>query len=272
MAYDPITLTQLAYQACRDLGCIRAGQTLSPDILSDIKDAANQMLDGWLIDQLMVPDSPAQVFTLTAGVQTYQIGPGQTPPNFDAERPTQIVLANIILNTVSPVIRTPLDLIEVDQWGAIALVNLPNTLPTRLYYEKSFNATSGYSRMLIWGGAISNYQLELYTWDQGVLRQFTDLTTSRIYPPGYVNLIRKNLAVAIAPLMSMYCKASRSEHVMAPAQAMLARVTRQAEDAVIAVQSYNADSPTLSGDPAFQGSMSRKSWNYLLGTNGRTGR
>lgn len=272
MAQIPITLTQFAYQAARDLGCMRAGQTLSADILADIKDAANQMLDAWLIDQLMIPDAPAQVFTLTAGTQEYRIGPGQVAPNFDAARPTQIVLANIIINTVTPVIRTPLELIEVDQWGAIPLLSLPNTLPTRLYYEKSFNIVDGYSRILIWGGAISNYQLELYTWDQTVLRAFTDLTTARIYPPGYANLIRKNLAVAIAPLMTMYCKSSRADRTMAPSERMLTLVMRQAEDAVISVQAYNADSPTLTGDPAFQGSMARKGWNYLSGTNGRTGR
>lgn len=266
------TLTQFAYGASRDLGCLRAGQTMSPDILADIKDCANQMLDAWLIDQLMVPASPAQVFDLTAGLQEYSIGPGQVAPNFDAERPTEIQDANLILNTVSPVIRIPLDCINVDQWAAIAIQDLPNTLPTRLYYEKSFNIVDGSSKLFIWGGAISNYQLELFTWDQSVLREFTDLTTARIYPPGYAQLIRKNLAVAIAPLMTMYCKSARTDHVMAPSADMLKLVIEQARDARVAVESYNAPDPILTGDPAFLGQSARKGWNWLLGTTGRNGR
>ncbi len=273
MAFTPINLTNFAYQAARDLGCLRAGQTLSPDILADIKDAANQLLDGWLIEDMLIPDSPAQIFTLTAGLQTYQIGPGQVSPNFDAPRPTEIQVANIILNTVSPVLRTPLEIINVDQWAWIAVQDLPNTLPTRLYYEKSFNIVDGFSRIMIWGGAINNYGLELYTWDQSVLREFADLTTSRIYPPGYANMIRKNLAVAIAPLMSMYCKSSRADRPMAPSQVMLGRVERQAIDARLSVESYNADAPILIGDPAYLGTSTRSGgYNYLLGTCGRNGR
>jgi hypothetical protein len=272
LAFIPITLTQFAYQAARDLGCLRAGQTLSADILSDIKDAANQLLDAWLIEEMLVPDSPASVFDLTAGLQTYQIGPGQVAPNFDADRPTEIRLANIILNTVTPVLRTPLEIINVDQWAAIAVQDLPDTLPTRLYYERSFNVTTGYSRILIWGGAISAYQLELFTNDQSVLRAFDDLTTARIYPPGYANMIRKNLAVAIAPLMTMYCKSSRADRPMAPSGSMLSLVQKQAIDARLSVESYNADDAILTGDPAYLGNSARRGWNYLLGTDSRTGR
>jgi hypothetical protein len=267
-----ITLTQFAYQAARDLGCIRAGQKMSPDILADIMDAANQMLDGWLIEDYIVPSSPPQTFTLAAGVQIYQIGPGQVTPNFNAERPTEIQEANIILNTVSPALRTPLEIINLDQWANIAIQSLPNTLPTRLYYEKGFDITAGFARILIWGGAISNYQLELFTWDQSTLRAFADLTTARIYPPGYANLIRKNLAVAIAPLMTMYCKSARAEGTMAPSATMLAMVQAQALAALASIMTYNADDPILTGDPAFLGNSARRGWNWLLGTNGRSGR
>ncbi len=268
-----ISLTGLAFQAARDLGCIRAGQTMSPDVLSDIKDAANQMLDAWLIEDFLVLASPPQTFTLDPNVQIYQIGPGQVSPNFNAERPTEIQTANIILNTVNPVLRTPLECINLDQWANIAVQDLPQTLPTRLYYEKSFNITTGYSRILIWGGSINSYLLEIYTWDQSVLRAFTDLTTGYIYPPGYQNLIRKNLAVAIAPLMTMYSKSARMGGlVMAPPQAMLQLVQSQAIAARESVESYNADDPILIGDPSWLGQSARRGWDYLLGTNGRTGR
>lgn len=265
-------MREFAYQAARDLGCLRAGQTLSADIENDILIAANQMLDSMLIDQLAITAYPAQVFTLTAGVQQYTIGPSEVAPNFTAARPTEIEDANIILNTVSPVLRTPLDIINVDQWANIPVQSLPNTLPTRLYYVKDFNITTGAGTILIWGGAISNYQLELFAWDQTVLRQFADLTTAYIYPNGYERMIRKCLAVEIAPLMTMYSKSARADHPMAPSADMLALVIKQAGEARYAVESFNAPAPILTGDAAFLGQSARQGWNYLLGTNSRTGR
>lgn len=264
-----ITLGRLAYQAARDLGCIRAGQTLGSDILQDILEAGNQMLDGWLIEDFLLPESPAQVFPLVAGTQIYTIGPNEVAPNFTAPRPTEIVLANIILNTVTPVLRLPLEIINEEQWASIPVQLLPNTIPTRMYYEKSFDIVTGASRILLWGGAITSYQLEIYAWDQSVLRQFADVNTAYLYPPGYANLIRKSLAVAIAPLMNMSSKAARMENLLAPSPDMLARVEKQALLARESVESYNADAPILTGDPMFQSDSRRPAFNYLTGANGR---
>jgi hypothetical protein len=273
MASPSITMTEFAYQAARDLGCLRAGQTLSTDILDDILIAGNQMLDSWLIDELAIPASTPQVYDLVAGQQSYTIGPNETPPTgFTAPRPVEIEVANIILNTVSPVLRTPLELIVVEQKAAIPVQDLPMTLPTRLYYAKNFDVSTGSGYLYIWGGALYAYQLEIFTWDQTVLSQFPDLTTAFIYPPGYQRMIRKCLAVEIAPLMTMYSKSARAESPMAPSQTMLQIVSKQADDARAMVESYNAPAPILTGDPAFLGNSARRGWNYLLGTNGRTGR
>lgn len=266
-----ISLTSFAYQAARDLGCLRAGQTLSTDLLSDIRVAANNMLDSWLLEDLLVLFYPAQIFTLTAGLQAYQIGTGQAAPNFNTTRPNDIELANIILNNVNPVLRVPLDIINKEQWAAIAVQGIPSALPLKLYYDKGWNQ-SQYGTINIWPGPLQNYQIELYNSDQSVLAAFPDNTTTFLYPPGYAKLIQKNLAVEIAPLMTMYCKSARTENVMAPSQAMLALVQKQADDARQTVEISNAPDPILTGDPAFLGNSARRGWNYLLGINGRTGR
>lgn len=272
MSDQATNLTQFAYQAARDLGCLRAGQTLSADILSDIHDAANQMLDAWLIDELMITYKPILTFPLVPGVQIYTIGPNETAPNFTADRPTRIEDANVVLNTVNPVLRTPIDVINVDQWASIPVQMLPNTLPTRLYYDKGFNTTTGAGKIYLWGGPLYAYDLELFVWDQSILRAFPDLTTTFIYPPGYQRLIRKKLACEIVPLMAMYCKASRSEGIMMPVPALVSLVQRQADEAYEKIQIANASDEILVGDPAFLGNSARRSFNYLLGTNGRTGR
>lgn len=266
-----ISAQQFIVDALIDLGCLFPGQIPTSDILNYGLRRINQMLDGWLIEELMIPASPAQIFNLTAGLQNYVIGPGQVAPNFDAERPTQIEIANIILNTVNPVLRTPLEIIDVEQKASIPVQDLPQTLPTRLYYERGFNVTDGSANIYIWGGAIDAYQLEIFTPDQSVLRQFTDLTTGYIYPPGYQNLIQKSLAVVLAPGMNVYARSPRSG-IIAPSESMLQLVIKQADEARISVEGYNAEDPILTGDPAFLGNSARRGWNWLTGTNGRTGR
>lgn len=271
-AYQQTSLTTFAYQAARDLGCLREGQTLSTDLMEDILAAANQWLDQLLTDQLMIPASPAQAFTLTSGVYQYTIGPNELAPNFTAARPTEIIDANIILNTTNPVLRTPLEIINVDQWSDIPIQNLQNALPTRLYYEKSFNILTGSARIFLWGAPLQNYGLELFSWDQSVLRAFPDLTTAFIYPPGYQRMIRKNLAVEIAPLMTMHSKSARMDRPLAPPADMLRLVMKQADDARIRVESYNAPDPLLITDPSFIGSSGTPGWNWLTGTATRNGR
>lgn len=273
MSYQSTNLTTFAEQAARDLGCLRSGQSLSTDILNDIREAANQMLDQWLIDELLIIASPATAFVLTAGIYQYTIGPSEIAPNFTAPRPTEIVDANIILNQYNPVLRTPLEIINVDQWSDIPIQNLQNALPTRMYYERGFDTTTGSARIFLWGAPLlSSYSLEIFAWDQKVLQAFPDLTTAYIYPPGYQKLIRKSLAVTIAPMMNMYCKSARSEGLMAPSDAMLAMVVKEADAARTLVESYNAPDPLIISDPSFIGSSGTPGWNWLTGTSTRNGR
>jgi hypothetical protein len=105
-----------------------------------------------------------------------------------------------------------------------------------------------------------------------VLQAFPDLTTEYIYPPGYQRLIRKALAVSIAPLMNMYCKSARSEGLMMPSEAALKLVMAQADDARRRIESYNAPDPILITDPSFIGSSGTPGWNWLTGTSTRNGR
>jgi hypothetical protein len=265
-----MNLTQFAYAAARDLGSIRTGYGLQADLLNDILGAANLMLDSWLLEELYVSFYGPSTFTLPGNKNIFTIGP--TGADFTAPRPTQIEDANIILTNVNPVVRVPLNIVNVDTWSSIAYQSVPNSIPTVLYYEKSFDPALGYSRLFLWGQSYPGYQLELYTWDQNILRQFSDLTTSYSYPPGYARLIQKGLACEIAPLMNMYCQASRTDELMMPTASALAIVKQQFDEAKSTVQGYNAPNPILVSDPAFQGGDARRAWNYFTGTYGRSGR
>lgn len=262
------SLTQLAYQALRDIGNLRPGQTTSTDVLNDIRTEANQMLDLWQLDELMAYCYPAQSFPLNGSQQQYTIGPNETLPNWNAQRPTLIRDANLILTTVSPVIRIPMAIINVDRWSDIAIQNLPQALPLALYYEKSFDETTGASKIFIWPGDLNSDLIELFTSQTMPFVSFADLTTVYNFPPGYERMIRKNLAVAIKPMMTLYSKLGRIDWQVN--EAAFAEVKQQALESKEAVQSDNAPDPEMRSDPAYLGSnRGRGNFNYLLGTTGR---
>ena len=254
------TATQLIIDALNDLCVIRPGQVPTADILAVGLRAANQMIDQWLLNQLMVQTQVPNIYPLVSGQQDYTIGP--TGCDFTAPRPTEIENANVVLNTVTPVLRVPLNiLVDPGSWAAIAVQHLPNALPLVLWYEKSLDQTTGGAKLHLWPGPLVAYGLELYTWQQ--LTSFADLTTSYLFPPGYVECMRKNLAVKVAPMLRAYFKVPPD---------LFAELKEQALQAMNDLQSYNAPDPMLTEDPAFIGARPRAGWNYLLGTYGRNNR
>lgn len=271
-----VTLTQLAYQSLRDLGCLRPGQTTSQDVLNDILYEANQLIDAWLLDRFLVYQLTINEFTLTAGQQFYTIGPNETSNRvisgttffpIQNARPTRIEYANIILTTVTPVVRQSMEILRDDkQWGRIRVEQIPFAIPLKLFYDHGFDNTNGFGLIYLWPGPQSSYGLEYYTWKQ--LQSFASLTTPLNFPPGYQRLMQKNLAVEIAPMMRMYAKVPGPGGLRSYDPAMLARVEMQAREAKRDVEQYNAPEEAVLVDPAFSGSNRKASFNYGSGDLG----
>jgi len=259
------TLTQIANRALRDIGCLRPGQTTSTDVLNDILTRANEMIDGWLLEELMTFTLNIAAYTLVAGTRTYKIGPGQVAPNIAAARPTQVMEANIIINTVSPVVRRPMKILDHKEWAAIRVQDIPFALPLQLYYDKGFDATNQFGTLYLWPGPLSSYQLELFTWQQ--LQSFPDLVTALNFPPGYEQMIRTNLAVLIAPMMRMYAKVPQAGGMRDYDPNMLALVVEQAQDSKRLVESYNSMDPGQPGDLMYSSRTQHGAFNYGVGEN-----
>lgn len=259
-----VTSTQLIYKALRDIGCLRAGQTTSADILSDGLAALNEHIDTDLLDPSMRFAFRPDIYTLTAGLQTYQIGPSQVAPNFNAPRPTDIHGANVILNTFSPSVRMAIFNGSVDDWRALRVQQLPNAIPQMMWYDQNFDPTGQFGTIRIWPGPLTTYQLELYTHQQ--LQQFPDLVTSLNWPPGYVNYLRKSLAIELAPSMAIHSKLGR---LAQPQQPMLQLVAKQAKEARDLIEAKNSYVPTLRVDGAFAQGSHGSPWNYATGESSR---
>jgi hypothetical protein len=275
-----LTLTQLAYEACRDIGCLRAGTTAvqATDLLADILSSANEMLDSWQIDELMLLSYPAQIFTLVNQLEQYQIGIGQTGNNFNAPRPTDIVDANVIINFSStPTLRKVLAMWGKDEWARIPVRALTpgsqapiSAIPNGLYYDRGFSAGANpFGTINIWPAPQSQpQQLEIFTSQVLPFLAFADTTTAYSFPPGYQRCLRKNLAVEIWPMMWDRWKAHRLEGMQQPSESMIEHVKQQAIDSKALVMSYNAPDSLKFVDPAFRGVSNRPAWVYATGTNG----
>lgn len=244
-------------QAFRDLGVLRTGQGAPTDLVADALISLNQLIDSWLIEELMTYCIEAQIFPFAVSKNAYTIGPSGA--DFIADRPVRIEDANTIMNTVSPTVRIPISIITVDEWAAISVRDIPNDIPQYLYYDSGFNNALGYGTINIWGMPQVGYELEIFVWKQ--LRSFPDLTTPIIFPPAYALALRKNLAIDIAPMCALYLKHNDQ---VGPGK-LLALVEKQAQTSKSKIMTANIRPRVLRSDPAFDGMGYRGGFNWKNG-------
>lgn len=242
-----VTGRQLIYRACRHLGYAFQGSTIPPDLEDDAKYALNGMIESWNLNRWLIPWQEIETYTLTANQTSFTIGSGG---DFDGPRPLRIEQANVIINTYSPVLRKPVDIIDFRQWSAVGVQEVA-AIPNILYYDAAF--TSGLGKVYLWPQANAAYELELYQWH--ALDTFTDLTTAYNFPPGYERALTFNLAIEISSLAPDKFNRSKFQEVQ--------RLARESKAAVI---DYNAQSPYMTTDGAFQSAQRPQSgFNYLTG-------
>lgn len=253
-------LSQIVYMSLRDLGCLRAAQKPSIDVINDCLQPANDIFELWGLDSDMIYTIRDDVWTLIAGQQDYNIGP--TGADIIAPRPVGFERVNVLLteNPAQPV-HSPVDLVNHFEWADIRVRILPLAIPTKMYFEKDFLPPSGNASIHLWPGPRINYGLECWTWQQ--FTPFADVTTPYVFPQAYLYAFRKALAVEIAPMLKLRAK---TERLRQPSQAMIELVMQQAENAIEKLKSKNVgEIPPLTADAMFQGSGPKGYWNHLIG-------
>jgi|SRR5579859_169068 len=261
------TVTQLNYKAARHCQVLRAGQILPADLNNDMLSEVNDMIDAWEVDRRKLFAIRPDLYPLTAGVQFYIIGPGAVPTviggveygALPGVRPVGIEDANIVVNTVTPPVRTPVRILTPEEWADIRLQSIPFALPLKLWYDANFN-TVGQGTISLWPGPLSSYGLELFTTQSlGQVLGFADLTTAYSFPPGYADAVTWSLAERCGPMLRAYFKTDGE---------MFVEVKRQAKMARAAIESFNTPEAFMSCDPAYL-ENGRSSWNYSIGESWR---
>lgn len=215
------TFRDILKGSLRSIHVLESGESPDGEEAQDALVIANQMLDAFNADGLMLFNDLIQDFPLIANQATYTLGAGG---DFDAARPSSINYASIVImsNPVQPV-EYPIPVLTTQDWrDRVTVKAVPSNLPLAVYDDGSFP----FRNLTLWPIPEDGTNLfRLYTPQQ--LSQFPDLSTQMSFPPGYFECLRYNLAIRLAPEYGM----SVSPEVATLALGSLARVkTSNADD------------------------------------------
>lgn len=182
--------------AMKDLGVLAAGEVPSADEMADGLVALNGLADALGLDRLTLYTLTRTTKTLASGTASYTIGTGGS---INLERPTWIDHAGLILDTgASTPIEVPIDVLTDEDYAAWSMKTEQQSQSRAIWYNHGFAASLG----LIYPLPIPNVattQLVLYT-PGGMVTAFSTADTDLVAPRGYTRMLRKWLALEIAPM------------------------------------------------------------------------
>lgn len=184
-----MTSADLIARAMRIAGVLASGEIPSAAESADVLVIANQMLEAWGAEELMVFTLTIQQFTLVAGTQSYTMGTGGA---FNVVRPPKIDYAVIVsLNNPAQPLDLPIKMYTDAEWAEVRVKNIPSSLPQGVYDDGGFPLRT----LSYWPIPSVQVQTKLGCWTP--LTQLDSSATDFLFPPGYMEAIVYNLAVRI---------------------------------------------------------------------------
>lgn len=179
----------LISSSMRLIGALASGETPTSSEASDSLTVLNQMLDSFAADRLMVFTITIAEFALVPGQQVYTYGVGG---DFNAARPPRIDRVSIVsLTNPSQPLELPIDYLTDLDWQQYPIKNIQTTLPQAVYDDGAFPLRN----ISFWPIPTVIVNTRFYNWTQ--LTSYATLTTDNNYPPGYIEMLRYNLALRL---------------------------------------------------------------------------
>lgn len=177
--------------ALRTLNVYASGEEPTADEAQDSLVILNQMFDAFNSDGFLIFTIGITDFPLNSNQQVYTLGAGG---DFNMQRPAQIDRTSIvILSNPSAPLEYSIPMYTTQDWQEkVPIKNVPGNLPLLVYDDGGFPLRS----LTFWPVASDATLFRLYAWQP--LAQFPDLSTVFAYPPGYLEMLRYNLAVRLA--------------------------------------------------------------------------
>lgn len=197
-----LTANDLIRQAMMEIHVLAAGENPEADEAKDCLAYLNQMMDFLQIDKNMIFTQDILDFAYVIGQQSYTMGTGG---DFDTPRPPAIEKASTILGaTGSNPIELPIQYtVSETDWQNILIKSVGTTYPWIVYDDGAMP----YRNLKFWPipNDASN-SVRLYCWEP--LSTFPDLVTPNLFPPGYTEMVKFNLAVRICGMFQGDLQAS----------------------------------------------------------------
>ena len=173
--------------AFRLIGVLAQGETPSSSEAADALSRLNLLLAQWSIERINVYTRLRSAHALSAGTQTYTIGPAGV---FNVARPVKIDKGGIIQ---ADGIQTELRILTAEEWAAIPEKSVSATAPLELYDDYAYPL----STLHLWPKPSGTPTLELFSWQ--ALTAIALIGDPFDLPPGYQQAIEYNLAILLAP-------------------------------------------------------------------------
>jgi len=168
------------------INALAAGETPDSDSANDALITLNEMIDSWSLQKLAVYGEANSEFVLTPAQSLYTWGTGG---DFNVQRPVFVDEAYCIRSGVT----TPVRIVGVQEWNAIALKSLASPLPEQVYL------VNGYPNFEVNVWPVPTEAVTLGFSDIRVMDSVATLQTIISLPPGYLKALRYNLAVELWP-------------------------------------------------------------------------
>lgn len=244
-----MTVLDLITLALAEIGAYAQGETPTSADAQFALTKLNNMLDSWNAQRIKVYTTIFTQYTLVPNLQPHTIGPSGATYTV-TQRPVRVDACNILLNNVSPYVKSPVNIRNDQYWQNQPVPTVTTTLPTDLYYSPAWPN----GQLYFWPIPTVAYGVELWTWQ--LLTEYSSLVTDVSVPPGYRSALIYSLAVELANAFGKAVSPS------------LAELARRGMDYI---QSNNSDSPLISTTDSGIPDASRKqmpSWNYRTGSSG----
>jgi hypothetical protein len=183
------TASDQIYGALRLIGQLAEGESPSAETANDALVALNQMIDSWNTEHLMIYSTQSQIFTWPAGQISRTLGPGG---DFDGNRPVMLDDSTYFRDPGTNV-SYGIKIINQQQYDGIAVKTVTSTYPQVIW----LNMDMPYINMYVYPVPIRD--LEWHFVSPYELTQPVSLSTTLVFPPGYMRAFRYNLACELAP-------------------------------------------------------------------------
>lgn len=143
-----------------------------------------RMIEADSTESLMIYNNVQEVFNLTSGQETYTIGTGG---DFNTPRPVNITEAYMRDTNGNDL---GIEILDYERYSEILSKQTQSSIALSLYYNADFPL----SQITLWP-IVSNSSYKLVLWSWKLLADFTGLSDTLIFPPGYEDYIESNLTV-----------------------------------------------------------------------------